>query len=128
MRRVSNATCTSGDPVSESLFPYVPTTSCFASFVRVISRRLAKVRHASGDAFGSLAGKKRAKAGNDLTPGIAAGHPATAQAGLEILAEGGTAADASCAVPGVPAGLGALHRRHGRLRWARLLQPAISLA
>jgi len=35
---------------------------------------------------------------------------------------------ASCAVPGVPAGLGALHRRHGRLRWARLLQPAISLA
>jgi gamma-glutamyltranspeptidase / glutathione hydrolase len=160
------------------------------------------VRHASGDAFGSLAGKKRARAGNGLTPGIAAGHPATAQAGLEILVEGGTAADAavaaclascvaetvmtglaggghalwwdaaegraelldffvavpgldgeargtelvrlevpfgtelvhyavgiaSCAVPGVPAGLGALHRRHGRLPWARLVQPAISLA
>src|SRR5215210_3668988 len=203
MRRVSNATCTSGDPVSESLFPYVPTTSCFASFVRVIRRRLAKVRRSSGDAFGSLAGKKRAPAGrNGLTPGIAAGHPATAQAGLEILVEGGTAADAavaaclascvaetvmtglaggghalwwnagegrtelldffvavpgldgdaraselvrlevpfgtelvhyavgiaSCAVPGVPTGLGALHRRHGRLPWARLIQPAISLA
>ncbi len=35
---------------------------------------------------------------------------------------------ASCAVPGVPAGLGALHRRHGRLPWSRLIQPAISLA
>jgi gamma-glutamyltranspeptidase / glutathione hydrolase len=35
---------------------------------------------------------------------------------------------ASCAVPGVPAGLGVLHRRHGRLPWARLVQPAISLA
>ena len=160
------------------------------------------MRRSSGDAFGSLAGKKRARAGNGLTPGIAAGHPATAQAGLEILVEGGTAADAavaaclascvaetvmtglaggghalwwdaterrtelldffvvvpgldgdvrgtelvqlavpfgtelvhyavgiaSCAVPGVPAGLGALHRRRGRLPWARLVQPAISLA
>ncbi|HYM64549.1 MAG TPA: gamma-glutamyltransferase, partial [Gaiellaceae bacterium] len=153
-----------------------------------------------GDAFGSLAGKRRANHG--LTPGIAAGHPATAEAGLEILLDGGTAADAavgaclascvaetvmtglaggghalwwhaaegraelldffvtvpgldgnargtelvrlevpfgtelvhyavgiaSCAVPGVPAGLGALHRRHGRLPWARLVQPAIALA
>jgi len=161
------------------------------------------VRASSGDAFGSLAGEKRARAGrNGLTPGIAAGHPATAQAGLEILLEGGTAADAavaaclascvaetvmtglaggghglwwdaaegraelldffvavpgldgepretellrlevpfgtelvhyaigiaSCAVPGVPAGLGALHRRQGRLPWARLVQPAIALA
>ena len=160
------------------------------------------MRHASGDAFGSLAGKKRARAGNGLTPGIAAGHPATAEAGLEILVDGGTAADAavaacfascvaetvmtglaggghalcrdagegrtelldffvavpgldgaarasellrlevpfgtelvhyavgiaSCAVPGVPAGLGALHRRHGRLPWERLIQPAITLA
>jgi gamma-glutamyltranspeptidase / glutathione hydrolase len=30
-----------------------------------------------------------------IQPGIAAGHPATAEAGLEILAEGGTAADAA---------------------------------
>ena len=135
-------------------------------------------------------------------PGIAAGHPATAEAGAEILAEGGTAADAavaaslascaaevvmtglaggghavwwdeasgrathldffaavpglggarrdaqlvelqvpfgaelvhyavgiaSCAVPGVLAGLDELWRRHGRLPWARLVEPAIRIA
>jgi gamma-glutamyltranspeptidase / glutathione hydrolase len=133
---------------------------------------------------------------------IAAGHPATAEAGLEILAEGGSAADAtvaaclascvaetvmtgllggghaivydagtgrtrnldcfvaapglgaeprdvelleldvpfgaelvhyavgiaSCGVPGVPAGLDALHREHGRLPWPRLVEPALRLA
>ena len=129
---------------------------------------------------------------------VAAGHPATAEAGAEILAEGGTAADAavaaclascvaetvmtgllggghaiwfdaatgharlldcfvavpsgsgapmeqlevpfgeelvhyaigasSCAVPGVPAGLDALWREHGRLPWARLVEPALALA
>jgi gamma-glutamyltranspeptidase/glutathione hydrolase len=32
-----------------------------------------------------------------LTPAVAAGHPATAAAGIEILAEGGTAADAAVA-------------------------------
>jgi gamma-glutamyltranspeptidase/glutathione hydrolase len=137
-----------------------------------------------------------------LQPGIAANHPATTQAGLEILEEGGSAADAavagslascaaevvmtglaggghalwidgatgraanldffvavpglgrpprelrvahvpipfgteiieysvgidSCAVPGVPAGLEELWRRHGRLPWARLVEPAIALA
>ncbi|MEO8289593.1 MAG: gamma-glutamyltransferase [Gaiellaceae bacterium] len=135
-------------------------------------------------------------------PGIAAGHPATAEAGLRILAEGGSAADAavaaslascvaetvmtglaggghaiwfdgetgearlldffvtvpglspdrphapledvgvqfgneivhyqvgiaSCAVPGVPAGLDELWRRHGRLPWAQLVEPALELA
>ncbi len=140
--------------------------------------------------------------GDGPTAGVAAGHPATADAGLEILAEGGTAADAavaaslascvaevvmtglaggghalwfsgetgraesldffvavpgigaephrpalvelqvpfgtelihyavgigSCAVPGVPAGLEALWRRHGRLPWPRLAEPAIRLA
>ena len=35
---------------------------------------------------------------------------------------------ASCAVPGVPAGLGALWREHGRLPWARLVEPALRLA
>jgi gamma-glutamyltranspeptidase/glutathione hydrolase len=128
--------------------------------------------------------------------GCAAGHPATAAAGAEILADGGSAADAavaaclascvaetvmtgllggghalhwdgvraenldgfcavpsgsgaelvhlevpfgaelvhyavgpaSCAVPGVPALLGELHRRHGRLPWARLVEPALRLA
>jgi gamma-glutamyltranspeptidase / glutathione hydrolase len=134
--------------------------------------------------------------------GVAAGHPATAAAGVEILADGGTAADiavaaafascvaetvmtgllggghatyydaatgtarnldcfcavpglgaprreaelvrlevpfgaelvhyaigpASCAVPGVPAGLGALWEAHGRLPWPRLVEPALALA
>ena len=133
---------------------------------------------------------------------IAAGHPATVEAGLEILREGGSAADAaiaacvascvaetvmtgllggghaivfdassglvrnldcfvavpglgaagrevelleldvlfgaelvhyavgiaSCGVPGVPAGLEALHREHGRLPWPRLVEPALRLA
>ena len=134
--------------------------------------------------------------------GVAAGHPATAAAGVEILADGGGAADAavaaglascvaetvmtgllggghavyydaalgtarnldcfcavpglgaeprepelvqlkvpfgaelvhyaigpgSCAVPGVAAGLGALWETHGRLPWARLVEPALRLA
>jgi gamma-glutamyltranspeptidase/glutathione hydrolase len=137
-----------------------------------------------------------------ILPAIAAGHPATAEAGLEALREGGSVADAavaaslascaaevvmtglaggghaiwvdgatgeatlldffvaipglgrtprdptlvelevpfgtelihyaigiaSCAVPGVPAGLDALWRRHGRLPWPRLVEPAIRIA
>jgi gamma-glutamyltranspeptidase/glutathione hydrolase len=133
-----------------------------------------------------------------VSPAVAAGHPATAQAGLEILQEGGSAVDAavaaclascvaetvmtgllgggfaivfdartgrvanldffvavpsgtgaamaelavpfgeelvhyavgasSCAVPGVPAGLGELWRAHGRLPWERLVEPALELA
>jgi len=134
---------------------------------------------------------------------VAAGHPATVAAGAEILAEGGSAADAavaaslascvaetvmtgllggghaiyhdaasgrtrnldcfvavpglgpvprppaqllelevpfgtelvhyavgiaSCGVPGLPAGLGALHAAHGRLPWPRLVEPALRLA
>jgi gamma-glutamyltranspeptidase/glutathione hydrolase len=35
---------------------------------------------------------------------------------------------ASCAVPGVPAGLAEAHRRFGRLPWADLVEPAIRLA
>lgn len=135
-------------------------------------------------------------------PGVAAGHPATAEAGLRILEEGGSAADAavaaslascvaetvmtglaggghaiwfdaasgearlldffvtvpgvepdravapcvdigipfgneivhyqvgiaSCAVPGVPAGLDELWRRHGRLSWPQVVAPALELA
>jgi gamma-glutamyltranspeptidase/glutathione hydrolase len=135
-------------------------------------------------------------------PGIAAGHPATTEAGFEVLADGGSAADAavagslascvaetvmtglaggghaiwfdgssgevrlldffvtvpglggsdrlapledvgipfeneivhyqvgiaSCAVPGVPAGLDELWRRYGRLPWERLVEPALRLA
>jgi len=133
-----------------------------------------------------------------LPAAVAAGHPATAEAGAEILAAGGSAADAavaaglascvaetvmtgllggghaiyfdaaggtarnldcfvavpsgegapmealqvpfgeelvhyavgasSCAVPGVPAGLDALWRAHGRLPWTRLVEPALRLA
>jgi gamma-glutamyltranspeptidase/glutathione hydrolase len=133
-----------------------------------------------------------------IEPAVAAGHPATAEAGAEILAEGGSAADAavaaclascvaetimtgllggghalyfdaasgtarnldcfvsvpsgdgapmeslevpfgeelvhyaigasSCAVPGLPAGLAALWRAHGRLPWALLVEPALRLA
>jgi gamma-glutamyltranspeptidase / glutathione hydrolase len=135
-------------------------------------------------------------------PGASAGHPVTAQAGVELLREGGSAADAAvgaalascvaetvmtgiaggghaiyfeaesgrtrlldffvampgigsaprelelrelrvkfgneyvhyfigvatCAVPGVPAGLDALWREHGRLPWAQVVAPALQLA
>src|SRR3989440_939873 len=131
-----------------------------------------------------------------LRAAVAAGHPATVGAGIEILEAGGTAADAavaaalascvaetvmtgllggghaivwdgrrgrnldcfvsvpsragapmvdlavpfgeetvhyavgpaSCAVPGLPAGLDALWREHGRLPWPRLVEPALRLA
>jgi gamma-glutamyltranspeptidase/glutathione hydrolase len=134
---------------------------------------------------------------------VAAGHPATVEAGIEVLAAGGSAADAavaasiascvaetvmtgllggghaihyeaatgrarnldcfvampglgaepgrraellelevpfgrelvhyavgvaSCGVPGLSAGLGALHAEHGRLPWARLVESALRLA
>src|SRR5437763_5078527 len=133
-----------------------------------------------------------------LPAAVAAGHPATTDAGIELLEAGGSAADAavgaclaacvaetvmtgllggghaiywdaasgrarnldcfcavpggtsgdllelqvpfgeelvhyavgpaSCAVPGVPAGLGALWEAHGRLPWRRLVEPALALA
>jgi gamma-glutamyltranspeptidase / glutathione hydrolase len=130
-----------------------------------------------------------------IPAGVAAGHPSTAEAGAEILAEGGTAADAavamslvscvaetvmtgllggghalwwdgsraglldcfvavparvgemddlpvsfgeaevhytvgaaSCGVPGIPAGLVALHDVGGRLPWTRLVEPALRVA
>ncbi len=130
-----------------------------------------------------------------MRAGVAAGHPATADVGAEILADGGTAADAvvamalascvaetvmsgllagchaiafdgsrvrnldgfaavptgsgdltdleipfgdepvvyaigpaSCAVPGLPAALGELWERLGRLPWSRLCEPALELA
>ncbi len=131
-----------------------------------------------------------------LEPAVAAGHPATVRAGIEILEAGGSAADAAvaaclascvaetvmtgllggghaihwdgreainldcfvgapsgpegelielhvpfgealvhyavgpgtCGVPGLPAGLGALWERYGRLPWAELVEPALALA
>lgn len=130
-----------------------------------------------------------------MRAGVAAGHPATVDVGAEILAEGGSAADAvvamclascvvetvmsgllagchaivfdgsrvacldgfaavpsgegeldelpvafgdeiveyhvgpaSCAVPGLPAALGELWERLGRLPWKRLVEPALGLA
>jgi gamma-glutamyltranspeptidase/glutathione hydrolase len=130
-----------------------------------------------------------------MRAGVAAGHPATAEVGVEILVEGGTAADAvvamclascvaetvmsgllagchaivfdgsrvrnldgfaavpsgegellelpvafgdelvvyslgaaSCAVPGLPAALGELWERLGRLPWSRVVEPALRLA
>jgi gamma-glutamyltranspeptidase / glutathione hydrolase len=130
-----------------------------------------------------------------MRPGVAAGHTATAAVGAEVLADGGTAADAvvamaltscvaetvmsglfagchaivfdgsrvmnldgfaavpssegdteelpipfgdemvvysigpaSCAVPGLPAALGELWQRLGRLPWRRLCEPALALA
>lgn len=133
---------------------------------------------------------------SSVRAGIAAGHPATVAAGIEILEDGGTAADAAvaaclascvaetvmtgllggghaiywdghrawnldcfvsvpagtgadvvdlavpfgeevvhyavgpgtCGVPGLPAGLGALWQRFGRLPWRRLVEPAALLA
>src|SRR5918999_1993466 len=130
-----------------------------------------------------------------MRAGVAAGHPATAEVGIEVLADGGTAADAvvamglascvaesvmsgllagchaiafdgsrvsnldgfaavpadrgdmvevpvpfgdevvlyeigaaSCAIPGLPAALGELWGRLGRLPWKRLVEPALALA
>jgi gamma-glutamyltranspeptidase/glutathione hydrolase len=137
-----------------------------------------------------------------MQAGVAAGHPATTAAGIEVLAQGGSAADAavaaclascvaetvmtgllggghaiyfdavtgraqnldcfvavpglgaeprdaeltqlevafgaelvhyavgpaSCGVPGLPAGLSELRRRHGTLPWATVVAPALALA
>ena len=170
--------------------------------LRLRGRRAAKPsarRSARGRRPRRLA---RFAAGLTVIAGVAAGHPATARAGVEILADGGNAADAavaaalascvaetvmtgllggghaiyydaatgaarnldffcavpglgtewhdpelvhlevpfgaelvhyavgpaSCAVPGVPAGLGSLWDAHGRLPWRRLVEPALQLA
>ncbi len=60
--------------------------------------------------------------------------PAAAHRTMFVDAQGERVPDASTAgplaagVPGSPAGLHELHRRHGRLPWARVVAPAIRLA
>src|SRR5918995_2643170 len=62
-----------------------------------------------------------------MKAGVAAGHPATCEAGIEILEDGGSAPDAAVAAC-VAAGLAELSRAHGRLPWVRLVEPALRLA
>ena len=69
--------------------PVLPDDLLFASFVRLIGK-------ASRRACTS-ASRRYCASVSRLQPGSQPGHPATAQAGLEILAEGGTAADAAVA-------------------------------
>ena len=66
-------------------------------------------------------------------PGLGAEHGRRAEL-LELQVRFGTelvhyaVGIASCGVPGLPAGLGALHSEHGRLPWKRLVEPALRLA
>jgi len=70
------------------------------------------------------------------TPGLGRRSPEPAQMHAIDVGFGGDGATtqvfrigaASCAVPGVAAGLGAIHAAYGSLPWAELLQPAIELA
>jgi gamma-glutamyltranspeptidase/glutathione hydrolase len=65
-------------------------------------------------------------------PGLEASQAATEPVELEIPFGAElvhyTIGAATCGVPGIPAGLGALHSRHGRLPWPRVVEPALRLA
>ena len=70
------------------------------------------------------------------TPGLGRPAPPAAEMRAIDVAFGGDGqttqvfriGEASCAVPGAAAGLGAVHRAYGRLPWRVLLEPAIELA
>src|SRR3954454_9703160 len=114
MRAVRSAICTSAEPVSCWLCPCLPTISCFASLVRVKSSSFVmRLRLPSPPRGSNTRAAERAvlaeKGSNhavsmrfrhDLTTvqaAVAAGHPATAQAELEVLEAGGSAAEAAVA-------------------------------
>src|SRR4051794_10018742 len=65
-------------------------------------------------------------------PGIGWDRPRSSMRDVVLQFGGGTqlfhVGPASCAVPGIPAGLAAAHRRFGRMPWRELLQPAARLA
>src|SRR5687768_18509725 len=99
MRFVSIAICTSGEPVSCSFRPCFVMSSCLTSLVRAMRPPRVDV---SGNPARREGRTRPAELRSGLgyptvRVGVAAGHPATAEAGLEILAEGGTAADAAVA-------------------------------
>ena len=67
-------------------------------------------------------------------PGLGLGETATAEMesiDIDFTSESSQVfriGAASCAVPGTPAGLEAAHRAYGSVPWARLIEPAVSLA
>src|SRR5215217_8647075 len=100
MRSVSNAICTSAEPVSCSVRPCFLTISSFSSLARVIAPPVNGLRSPSsprkeGRARPGL--RSRTRVATMVSGGVAAGHAATADAAFEILQEGGSAADAAVA-------------------------------
>src|SRR2546428_628943 len=121
MRRVRSAICTSGDPVSDP---------CLGSCVpgRVMPGSLG-----GGPAIYYHARSRRARNLDCFVaaPGLGV-EPREAQL-LELHVPFGAelvhyaVGPASCGVPGLPAGLGALWRAYGRLAWPRLVEPRLRL-
>src|SRR5205085_6061118 len=64
---------------------------------RVRDRRRGLARRAARLSAGRSGSEARARGARGMTAAIAAGHPATVEAGVEILQVGGSAADAAVA-------------------------------
>jgi gamma-glutamyltranspeptidase len=77
-----------------------------------------------GDGFyhAYLAGLDRAEVFNGTGAAPLAATPERFASGIEIVGP------RSVSVPGLLGGIGAMHAAHGRLPWAKLVQPAIALA